>query len=96
MRRSVQRWCLRSTACCSCCGSSVRRWVRRIFYRSASAQCGCTALTEPRQPLDLAAQADPGLRSKVFDRDAIIKMPTDQTFPTERCQAGIGVAMHSE
>ena len=57
-------------------------------------QCGWTALTELRQPLERAAQADPGLRSKVCERDAIIKMPADQAFPTERCQAGIGVAMH--
>lgn len=37
MRRRVQRWCLRSTACCSCFGSSVRRWLRRTLRRSASA-----------------------------------------------------------
>jgi hypothetical protein len=55
-------------------------------------QCGWTALAKPRQPLVGAAQADPGMRSKVFERNAIIKMPADQAFPTNRCQAGIGYA----
>ena len=33
--RGVQRWCRRSTASCSRCGSSVRRWLRRTLSRSA-------------------------------------------------------------
>jgi len=33
----VHRWCLGSTACGRCCGSGVRRWVRRTLRRSASA-----------------------------------------------------------
>ena len=30
------RWWRRSMACCSCCGSSVRRWLRPTLRRSAS------------------------------------------------------------
>jgi hypothetical protein len=83
-------------------GQSLRRVagvIRPTVARGAESalairQCGWTALTEPRQPLERAAQADPGLRSKVFERDAIIKMPADQAFTTDWCQSGIGVAMH--
>ena len=57
-------------------------------------KCRWTACAEPRQPLERTAQADPGLRSKDFERDAIIKMPADQAFPTPLSQAGIRMAMH--
>lgn len=30
IRRSVQCWCHKYTACCSCCGSSVRRGPRKL------------------------------------------------------------------
>ena len=56
-------------------------------------QCRYAAIAETHQPLASAAQADPGLRSMGLERHAIIKMPADQAFPTDRRQSGIGVAM---
>jgi hypothetical protein len=90
IRLKVQRWCRRSTACCSFCGSCVRRWLRRTLRRSAREVC------PPKPyfaPLVGGAQADPLLCGKAFDGMALVEMTTNQPFPIERCHSGHELAM---
>jgi hypothetical protein len=53
-----------------------------------------TACSIPGQPLVGAAQTDAGLRCEDHERYTLIKVPTDQAFPTDRRQSGQWVAMH--
>lgn len=57
-------------------------------------QCSYTACSVPGHPLEGAAQADIRLHSKGLERYALIKVPTNQSFPTDGCQSGQWVAMH--
>jgi quinolinate synthase len=57
-------------------------------------QCCYTTLSVSGQPLVGAAQAYAGLRCQGLERYALIKMPTDEAFPTDRRQTGQWVAMH--
>jgi hypothetical protein len=49
-------------------------------------------ITEACQPLVSTAEADPCFRSKGDERHALIEVPTNQAFPTDRRQTGQWVA----
>ena len=57
-------------------------------------QRGVTAAAVTSEPLVRGAQADASFCGKSFEGAALVEMPTDQAFPTERRQTGHGVAMH--
>jgi len=59
MRRSVQRWVPRSTACWSCCRTSVRAWVRA--KHSVDPPLPLRRLLETLESPFRPYQADPGL-----------------------------------
>ena len=52
------------------------------------------AQTESCQPLTGGALADSVLASELSKAHALIEVLPDQPFPTDRCQAGVGVRRH--
>ncbi len=62
--------------------------------RNVQRQCRYTAITEARQPLVSATEADPCFRSKSHERHTLIEMPRNQAFPNVRSQSGQWLVMH--
>jgi hypothetical protein len=76
----VQRWCLRSTACRSC---SDRASAAGCSERSVDPPERCDLLTVSLQPLVGGTEADPSFCGKDFEGMALVKMTTNELFPTE-------------
>ncbi|GDX73859.1 hypothetical protein LBMAG40_05160 [Cyanobium sp.] len=57
-------------------------------------QCRWPACTETSQPLASCALTDAVLASQLNKASALVEVLPDQAFPTDGCQAGIGVCMH--